>query len=127
MVEINKNYDQGPGRNSRQEVIQERDEILEDTQNYGIPSLANLNHGGFAEGLETQVNQELLQHQMAGMNYKKAPVGKKYPGGGFQNKQQQREWEEAMELDQILEEERRLQSMQAFQQASENKFDNYMT
>ena len=52
MVEINKNYDQG-GRNSRQDAIQERDEILEDTQNFGIPSLANLNHGGFAEGLET--------------------------------------------------------------------------
>jgi hypothetical protein len=44
---------------------------------------------------------------MAGMNYKKAP-GKKFQGGGFQNKQQQREWEEAMELDRILEEERRL-------------------
>ena len=55
MVEINKNYDQG-GRNSRQDVIPERDEILEDTQNFGIPSLGNLNHGGFAEGLETQVN-----------------------------------------------------------------------
>ena len=106
MVEINKNYDQG-GRNSRQDVIQERDEILEDTQNFGIPSLG-MNHGGFAEGIETQVNQELLQHQMAGMNYKRPPVGKKYPGGGFQNKQQQREWEEAMQLDQILEEERRL-------------------
>ena len=59
MVEINKNYDQG-GRNSRQEGIQDRDEILEDTQNFGIPSLGNMNHGGFAEGLETQVNQELL-------------------------------------------------------------------
>lgn len=63
---------------------------------------------------------------MASMNYKK-PINKKYPGGGFQSKQQQREWEEAMELDRILEEERRLQSMQAFAQKSENKYDTYMS
>jgi hypothetical protein len=32
-----------------------------------------------------------------------------------------------MELDRILEEERRLASMQAFAQKSDNKFDNYMS
>lgn len=34
--------------------------------------------------------------------------------GGFANKIQQQEWEEAVELDRILEEERRQQSMQVF-------------
>lgn len=83
LVEINNglNGAQG-GRGSRQGAIQE--EEFEETQNFGIP---NMNHGGFAEGLETQVNQELLQHQMAGMNYRKPVGSKKYPsGGGFQSK-----------------------------------------
>jgi chromosome segregation ATPase len=60
LVEINKNFDGAQGRGSHQDVIPERNEIMEDTQNFGIPSLSNMN--GFQEGLETQVNQELLQH-----------------------------------------------------------------
>ena len=39
---------------------------------------------------------------------------------------QQREWEEAMELDRILEEERRQQSVQVFAQAAEHKYDRYL-
>ena len=59
LVEINKNLDGlGAQRGSRavgDQVIQERDENLESTNNYG----------NFNNGLETQVNQELLQHQIA--------------------------------------------------------------
>ena len=59
LVEINKNLDGlGVQRGSRavgDQVIQERDENLESTNNYG----------NFNNGLETQVNQELLQHQIA--------------------------------------------------------------
>ena len=39
---------------------------------------------------------------------------------------QQREWEEAMELDRILEEERRNQSVQVFASAAENNYDKYL-
>lgn len=42
------------------------------------------------------------------------------------NRQQQREFEEAMELDRILEEERRQQSMQVFTQAADKKYDQYL-
>lgn len=54
LVEINKNLDSlGAQRGSRavgDQVIPERDENLESTNNYG----------NFSNGLETQVNQELL-------------------------------------------------------------------
>ena len=59
LVEINKNLDGLSGqRGSRvgDQVIPERDENLEETNNYG-----NFNNNG----LESQVNQELLQHQIA--------------------------------------------------------------
>ena len=66
LVEINKNYD-APGRASRHEAIPERDAILEDTQNFGIPDVTQMNHGGFGDSnVVQQVNQELLQHQIAG-------------------------------------------------------------
>lgn len=64
LVDINKNLDGlNAQRGSRvgDQVIPERDENLEETNNYG-------NFG--ANGLETQVNQELMQHQIA------------YQGGG---------------------------------------------
>lgn len=48
MVEINKNYDE-PVRNSRQDSIPERDEIFEETQDFGIPDINNMNHGGFGQ------------------------------------------------------------------------------
>jgi hypothetical protein len=48
MVEINKNYD-GPVRNSRHEAIQEREEELEETQDFGIPDVTQMNHGGFGQ------------------------------------------------------------------------------
>jgi hypothetical protein len=48
MVEINKNYD-GPGvRNSRHDAIPERDEIFEDTQDFGVPDINQI-HGGFGQ------------------------------------------------------------------------------
>ena len=40
-------------------------------------------------------------------NQSKGALAKQRQYGGFQNKAQQQEWEEAMELDRILEEERR--------------------
>jgi len=43
------------------------------------------------------------------------------------NQKQQREWEEAMELDRILEQERRQQSVQVFAQAHDSKYDNYLS
>lgn len=100
LVDINKNLDglnaqRGP-RGVGDQVIPERDENLEETNNYG-----NFDNNG----LETQVNQELLQHQIA---YQGGP---NKAGRGFNTKgprgQQQREIEEALELDRILEEERR--------------------
>lgn len=39
---------------------------------------------------------------------------------------QQREFEEAMELDRILEQERRQQSMQVFKSAQETKYSQYL-
>lgn len=39
---------------------------------------------------------------------------------------QQREFEEAMELDRILEEERRQQAMQFFQHKADDKFNSYV-
>lgn len=133
MVEINKNYD-GPGRNQRHEAIPEREEVLEETQNFGIPDVTAMNHGGFGQNnLVQQVNQELLQHQIAGSKYKQSGydsrAGSSKPRGGALNnmtREQQREWEEAMELDRILEEERRQQSVQVFAQAAESKYDRYL-
>ena len=43
------------------------------------------------------------------------------------NAAEQREWEEAMELDRILEQERRQQSTQVFAQAQESKYDRYLS
>jgi len=42
------------------------------------------------------------------------------------NRMQQREWEEAMELDRILEDERRQQSMQVFASKADNNYESYM-
>ena len=80
-----------------------------------------LNHGGFG-GVNEQVNQELLQHQMMGKNnfLMKANLSK------FQGNTQQREFEEAMELDRILEEERRQQSIAVFVNAADKNYDNYL-
>ena len=50
MVEINKNYD-GPVRNSRHDSIPERDAILEETQDFGVPDLNAMNHGGFGQNI----------------------------------------------------------------------------
>ena len=55
LTEINKGFDGGRASRNDDHIIQERDEILEETQQFQ-------NHGGFSQGLETQVNQELLQH-----------------------------------------------------------------
>ena len=44
----------------------------------------------------------------------------------FGNYQEQREWEEAVELDRILEEERRQQSMQVFQNNTDMHYDRYL-
>lgn len=43
------------------------------------------------------------------------------------NRMQQREWEEAMELDRILEEERRQQSIQVFASAADKNYDKYLS
>ena len=60
MVELNKNYD-GPSQRNNYDMIPERDEEFEETQNqFGMPNM-KLNHGGFG-GVNEQVNQELLQH-----------------------------------------------------------------
>lgn len=80
--------------------------------------------GGQAFGLNDQVTQELLQHQMAGGG-NNGFGGNRQPGGfagGSNNRfkggqplsSQQREFEEAMELDRMLEAERREVSMRAF-------------
>ena len=86
-----------------------------------------MNHGGF--GLTEQVNQELVQHQIKNNKYGQPNFG----GGKYNNKgasmgqgTQQREFEEAMELDRILEAERRQQSMEVFAQAADKKYDNYL-
>jgi len=50
MVEINKNFD-GPVRNSRHDSIPERDEIFEETQDFGVPDLNAMNHGGFGQNI----------------------------------------------------------------------------
>lgn len=41
-------------------------------------------------------------------------------------KTRQQEWEEAVELDKILEDERRQQSMKKLQQASDNQYQQYL-
>lgn len=108
LVEINKNLEGLTGqRGSRinDQVIPERDENLEDTNNYD-----NFNNNG----LESQVNQELLQHQQYAQNTQSKPNRSFNPKG--RGNAQQREIEEALELDRILEEERRQQSMRVFQQ-----------
>ena len=75
-------------------------------------------------GLNDQVTHELMQHQFnSKMNNKQQQLMNKFkPGMDLQ----QREFEEAMELDRILEEERRQQAMQFFKNKAENKYDDYM-
>ena len=78
--EINKNLDGvGGGRDSRvrNDIIQE--EEFEETQNFGVPNLSNLNNFGVNQGIETQVNQELLQYQNQNAGRIRPPVKAKYP------------------------------------------------
>mmetsp|Transcript_17993 Transcript_17993/g.30632 ORF Transcript_17993/g.30632 Transcript_17993/m.30632 type:complete len:226 (-) Transcript_17993:145-822(-) len=62
----------------------------------------------YSNQVQEQVNSELLQIQS------KPKPPPRLRNGGFSSLQQQREWEEAVELDRILEEERRMQQMQVF-------------
>lgn len=71
--------------------------------------------------INDQVTQELLQHQFDQRKQQQL-MSKFKPGMDMK----QREFEEAMELDRILEEERRQQALQFFQSKSENNYTNYL-
>lgn len=83
LVDINKNLDIGnraSRANLEQDIIQERDEQFEDTgRDYGIPNMS-----GF-QGLDTQVNQELIMQQNLNKNSMQRSNQKRNPGG-FTNK-----------------------------------------
>lgn len=66
LVEINNTYGAKSGQNRHdRNIIPERDEEMEDThQNFEITGIPHRNQFGLNE----QVNQELLQHQIAGKN-----------------------------------------------------------
>lgn len=79
--------------------------------------------------LNEQVNQELMQHQMNKGNpigFNRLSNNPSYKNMKGMNNSQQREFEEAMELDRILEEERRQQSMQAFAAQTDQKYESYL-
>lgn len=115
LIEINKNFEGPPSRLKGYGDMQ-------DDGGFGDTGLS-----GQGFNLNEQVNQELMQHQMKKGQY---GVNRMSNNGPLKNRgynPQQREFEEAMELDRILEEERRQQSLQAFAAKTDKTYNDYIS